>query len=206
MQNILNYPFFYNLYQKLIGSNKYLEKLTNEFIKPYENCEIFEIGCATGNIIPYLQAHHKIHYTGDDISAKYIIFATKKYYKYTFLCQFLDHETKLRKNFDIIFMDGVLSENNDKCVINIFDFIKNHSNETTRIIISDTNYKNAQKIGVWDVIKRIYYSHKKNSYMRTKEEFISLMEKYFNIEKTTIINNPYYIPYEKIIFECTMIK
>lgn len=202
MKKILNLPFFYNLYQQSIGCNRYLKKLTYEYIRPNTNSQILEIGCGTGNIIKYIQNSYpnlNIDYTGIDISQKYIKYNIKKYPKHKFICINNDSIINLNKKFDIILLEAVISGIDNKNINSIFSIIKNHSSQNTRIIISDTNYKTDAGF-----IKKFLYNNERNHFMRTKEQIIDLVSPHFKINNISEIKNPYIIPYEKLVFELSL--
>src|ERR1035438_2359647 len=66
---ILDQPFFYESYHKLIGPAYRSRVLVEEYIRPRPGDRILDIGCGPGNMLPYLP---ECRYTGFDVNQSYI--------------------------------------------------------------------------------------------------------------------------------------
>ena len=69
VRRILNRPFFYESYHKLIGANYRSRVLVDEYICPQQNDRILDIGCGPGNMLPFLP---DCQYVGFDANESYI--------------------------------------------------------------------------------------------------------------------------------------
>ena len=197
MKRILAYPRIYNLYQKLIGSNAYLERFSKKFINAKECEKILDMGCGTANILPFLGTG--IKYWGIDFSQKYIDYASKKYLNQTFICGNICEKNNLNDNFDIIISKGVMAGLNDEQLLKMFDVIVALSNKKTKIILSDMNYRNDASF-----FEKFIQSNERNKELRSKDDYIKLISQKFNIDKMTELHNVYRIPYSRIVFECSI--
>ena len=197
MKRILAYPRIYNLYQSLIGANAYLRCFSEAFIKTEKGSRILDMGCGTANIVSFFSS--EIEYIGIDFSQKYIDYASKKYAKQTFLCCNICEKNQLNGTFDIVISKGVMAGLTDEQLLKMFDVIVSLSDKKTRIILSDMNYhKNAS------FLEKFFECHERNKELRSKDDYVKLIGKKFNIDKITELNNVYRIPYSRIVFECTI--
>ncbi len=196
MKRILKYACFFNLYQRLIGCRKYLKNYANNFVLAQSRQSILEIGCATGNIIEFFPKN--IDYTGIDYSQSYINFAKNKYPEYTFICQNAAEEFILNKKFDVVICEAVLASISDSGSKKLLYNIKNHIHKNSRIIISDMNYSVSNT-----KLQNFFLRHERGNNLRNKDDYIKLISEFFKIDKITVLNDVYRIPYSKIIFECS---
>ena len=202
MKKILNLYLFYNIYQALIGCNKWHKRYYENFIRPIiENksiISILDIGCGTGNLVknlPHTSTQKKIYYTGIDYQQNYISYCIKKYPEHKFFCQSALDYIDLKTTFDIIISEALISNFDNENAEKFFENIIRHSNENTTIIISDMNYKKENS-----KIENLFLSNERGSVLRGKKEYIEILSKYFNIKSVFEINNAYRIPYQKIVF------
>ena len=197
MKRILNQAIVYNFYQNLIGSRRYLRLYSENFIQAKDGQKILDIACGTGNIIEFLPKN--IDYTGVDYSLKYIEFCKKKFPQFSFICANSFEDMGLDMKYDIIICEALISNGSDYQVMKLFESIKRFSTKSTKILISEMNYTLETPF----VEKKLYLSER-GSYLRYRDEYINLISEYFNIKKYTIVEKPYYIPYQKIVFECEL--
>ena len=198
MKEILRYAFFFNMYQRLIGCKKYLKKYADTFVQLKEGQSILEIGCATGNIIEFFPKN--IDYTGIDYSQNYIDYSKRKYPRYNFICQNAAEDFSFGKKYDVVLCEAVIVCLTDNEVEKVFNNIKNHVHKNSRIIISDLNYSKTNTF--W---QNFFLSHERGKNLRDEENYRKLISKFFKINKVTILNNIYRIPYSRAVFECSPI-
>ena len=197
MKRILKYPFFYNFYQITIGCRPFLKRFANDYLKIDTNQKVLDLGCGTGNVCCFLPQN--IDYVGIDISPKYIEYASKKYSKFKFLCKSLAEEISLNKTFDVVYGEAILAGLTDEQCKMMFETILKHSNSKTRIILSDMNYSVDASF-----MKKFLFSNERNSNVRDEEAYLKLFEPYFEVNKISVINDVYRIPYSKLVFECSL--
>lgn len=78
----------------------------------------------------------------------------------------------------------------------MLETICKHTDENSRIILSDMNYVSENNFFV-----NFMLSHERGNNLRGKDDYLKFFTKYFNVQKITILNDAYRIPYSKIIFE-----
>jgi SAM-dependent methyltransferase len=97
----------------------------------FEGKTILDVGCAFGNIIPFIsEKAKKFKYTGIDIVPEFIQVARNKYPKHRFILQdYYGHP--LKEMFDIVFTSGTLNANfgkplsfRKKAIKTLFDHAK----------------------------------------------------------------------------------
>ena len=66
IQQILNLPFFYDLFQNIVGAPRVKKRIVDEFICPFPGAKILDVGCGTGSIRDYLPKD--VSYIGVDIN------------------------------------------------------------------------------------------------------------------------------------------
>ena len=79
LRTLLEFPFVWNSFEKIIGGSRAKRKFVKNFIIPFEGASILDIGCGTGEIINYMP--EDINYVGFDLSNKYIDYAKNKHGK-----------------------------------------------------------------------------------------------------------------------------
>ena len=54
IRTILDRPFYYDLFNIVIGANHLRNVLVNEYIRPTSSDQILDVGCGSGNMVPFL--------------------------------------------------------------------------------------------------------------------------------------------------------
>lgn len=107
----------YSIFSRLISSKKKMKCFVDNYIRPFDNCKILDIGCGPARILEYYP--NNIEYVGIDINEDYINNARNTYGsdKRTFLCSTVDDINQLEfSQFDIITCLGVLHHLDDNQV------------------------------------------------------------------------------------------
>ena len=105
---ILTHPILYTLFGRIIGLSDKYRLYVDNFIKPFANMRILDIGCGTAAILDFLPLD--IYYTGYDINTAYINYAQRKYGDRAFFFNKRVNEMLLPENeqYDVILADGLL--------------------------------------------------------------------------------------------------
>ena len=61
LKKTLDNPVVFNSFEFLMGVNKTRRILVNDYIKPWENCKILDIGCGTGDFRGIFARQCSIH-------------------------------------------------------------------------------------------------------------------------------------------------
>jgi len=88
---ILNRPFFYESYHKIIGADYRSRVLVKDYIRPSRGSRILDIGCGPGNMLPFLPEGE---YLGVDANPSYIASARQRYgSRGEFVCERVSHHS-----------------------------------------------------------------------------------------------------------------
>ncbi len=192
---LLKYPFFYRLYQNIVGANKLRFILAKGYIKAREKDVLLDIGCGTADIIKFLP---KIKYFGFDMNSKYIEYARSVYGKKgVFICKDVNKYSIENNKYNIIIAIGILHHLNNQEAQKLFDLSKYALKKNGKLITVDGCYANDQS-------KLVHFllSIDRGKFVRTKKAYLKLASTYFNKIKTTFRNDLIKIPSNILIMEC----
>lgn len=193
---ILNRPFFYESYHKLIGANYRSYVLVEDYIRPKPNDRILDIGCGPGNMLPFLP---ECRYTGFDANESYITAARERYgHRGKFVCDRVSHHTVRQfGEFDIVLALGLVHHLDDSEATDLFRLGYTALKPGGRMITNDGCYRADQS-----AVKRYLLSRDRGQYVRTEQEYLELALEYFDKVKPNIREDVLRIPYTHLILEC----
>lgn len=130
-------------YDSYLRKNKYYHEELNNFIISIvrKNCNVLEIGSATGELIGHIKAKNAV---GIDISTKMVEISQKKYSHIKFLCTDLKKLT-IDVKFDYILISNLLDYLPD--IMEELTYLKKFVHQDTMLIITTVN-------PVWEAIMR----------------------------------------------------
>jgi 2-polyprenyl-3-methyl-5-hydroxy-6-metoxy-1,4-benzoquinol methylase len=196
IKNILNQPLIFNAFKFIISRNNLSEQLVDEYIRPFHNAEILDIGCGTGIIRHYLP--EDIHYTGIDINESYIKAAQNKFNDSSRFCYgditALSGMNLPENNYDIILALGLIHHLDDNQAQKVFlDSIK--LLKTGGILITfDGVYEQHQSL-----IAKYILSQDRGKYVRTLEGYLSLIRPGSALVESFVRDDLLRIPYSHCI-------
>jgi len=193
---ILNRPFFYEGYHKLIGANYRSRVLVNDYIRPKSNDRILDIGCGPGNMLPFLP---ECRYTGFDANESYINSARERYGdRGNFVCERVSHHTVQQfGTFDIVLALGLVHHLDDPEAKDLFRLGYTALKPGGRMITNDGCYAPGQSAAI-----RFLLSRDRGQYIRTQQQYLDLALEYFDEVKPNIREDVLRIPYTHLILEC----
>ena len=197
MKRILNCAKIYEFYQKTVGMPKLLKILVNNHLRISSGMSLLDLGCGTANVFKHLP--EGVIYTGLDKSEKYIKYNRKKYPNHTFLCEDIEKMESFDKTYDIVYLEAIISALDDELTKKLFKLIQTAATSKTRIVIADMNYYEGACF-----LQKFLQKNERNSFVRTKDDYIKLLSPYFNIDKTVVIEGVLNIPYSSVVFECSL--
>lgn len=191
LKSILQYPAIFSLFQKLIGAHRIKLLITqNTKLKP--GFKVLDIGCGFGNLLELLPKN--INYMGIDINQNYINYAKKRYRsRGRFICADV---TKLRlgqENFDVIYISSLFHHLSNIEVKKLLESLLPTIKKETIVVSADGVYLKNQS-----VLSRFTLSQDRGKYIRTKEGYLDLTEKYFSSINYKIVSNLLNIPVDLI--------
>ena len=112
LYRLLFHPAVYELVQRLVGADRTRRWFVNEVLRPYPGCKVLDIGCGTGELLPYLG---DVDYVGVDNNPAYIEKASQRFGKAgRFVCASVDDlEVGRLGPFDRIMLVGVFHHVSD---------------------------------------------------------------------------------------------
>lgn len=195
MKFLLESPMFFEFFNLLIGVKKYRKIICKDYIKPFENCNILDIGCGTGDFLNYFE---DVHYTGFDGNNSYIEFAKKRFKnKGNFIHGYLSENLIKEPNtFDIVIAIGILHHLSDDEVIDLFKTAKNCLRPDGRLITVDGCYTGNQS-----KITKYILRNDRGKFVRDLESYVNLAKKSFKEVEFEIRKDLLNIPYTHIIMQ-----
>jgi len=193
---ILDKPFFYESYHKLIGANYRSRVLVNDYIRPKPDDRILDIGCGPGNMLPFLP---KCRYMGFDANESYITAARERHGdRGEFVCERVSHHTVQQfGTFDIVLALGLVHHLDDSEAKRLFHLGHSALKPRGRMITNDGCYRPGQSAA-----KRYLLSRDRGRYVRTEQQYLELALTYFDKVKPNIREDVLRIPYTHLILEC----
>jgi len=196
LRSLLSQPYIYDLFQKILGADKFRREIVSEFILPNKTDKILDIGCGTAKILDFLP--ESISYYGFDISQDYINAAKSKFGKRgKFLCSNLDgSHFKTFRSFDIILAIGILHHLSNSDSRKLIKIAKKKLKPGGRFISVD-----ACLIPNQNPIARFIIMCDRGQNIRTPENYKSLTNGIFSKIKVTL-KHRHFVPYTHWIMEC----
>jgi len=193
---ILNRPFFYEFYHRVIGANYRSRVLVNEYIRPRPGDRILDIGCGPGNMLPYLPQGK---YLGVDMNPSYIQTARGRYGdRGEFVCERVSHHSvRQLGEFEIVLALGLLHHLDDDEARDLFRLGHTALRSGGRMITNDGCYMPRQSAA-----KRYLLSRDRGRFVRTQEQYEQLAHTWFEKIQAHIREDVLRIPYTHLILEC----
>ena len=197
--SILSLPFFYELFQRLIGADRKRKILIKDFIKPHVGAEILDCGCGPAHILKYFPK--EVKYTGIDLSEDYISNARKLFPNHSFKVSSVDDFVILGKKFDIILALGLLHHIDDENCKKLFSSAYKLLKKDGRMITLDGVFIKEQSL-----IAKFLLKKDRGQFVRNKESYEKLAKSIFGEKKvdTVIRFDLTRIPYTHIIMQCKL--
>lgn len=198
IQRLLNLPFFYNLFQKIVGESKAKKTIVNEFIRPFPGAKILDIGCGTGSIRDYLPRN--VSYFGVDINSDYIRIAKEKHTVGSeFICADISELNDLfpqNPYFDIAIAIGLLHHLDNNETINLLSNLYFLLKKDGFVITFDCVYiENQSKIA------KFIISKDRGKHVRTFNQYMNLIDDVYYLKKGYLFNDLLRMPYNHCILK-----
>lgn len=187
------------IYSKLQGaiiSPNFHKVLLNEYIQPFPNCTVLDVGCGPATILEHLP---DVKYFGLDHNPKYIATASKKYgTKGTFICADVGQLSEYGlMTFDRIFILGVMHHLNDESLAKLVSGLKKRLNIGGMLITFDPAFEEKQ-----NPIAKFLAKSDRGKHVRTKEKYLEFLSFEFNVVKADLRHGLLRVPYTHL-FTCS---
>jgi SAM-dependent methyltransferase len=201
IHSYISTPWVYNLVQWAAGAKMYREKMVADFIKPFDNAKILDIGCGTGEYIHHISGHCKnFEYYGFDGEKVYIDYANKLFAgqsNFHFYHKILtENEVKEFNNFDIVIATGVMHHLDDALVVSLLRLAKLALKPGGRLITYDPG-----KFTDMSVYEKFFVKYDRGRSIRSEQQYADLVKVVFPHYKSHAVYLTYYKS-RNIVFEC----
>lgn len=195
LRAILNYPAVYDLFQNMMGADRFRRELVAEHIHPYEGMRLLDIGCGTARILDYLPA---LSYYGFDLSQKYINEAEARYGdRGVFRCAQVEEAVlQDEQPFDLVLAVGVLHHLDDESGLQLMRMARTVLKDGGRLLTIDPCFDHAQ-----NPIARFLVSHDRGQNVRSGDNYRKLAFCVFD-QIEGVVKHRTWIPYTHWIMEC----
>jgi SAM-dependent methyltransferase len=196
LRAILNHPFVYNLFQRVMGAKDGRTLLATKFIRAQSGMDVLDIGCGPAEILDYLPA---VNYWGFDISESYIQQATAHYgVKGTFTCKILtEDDLKDLPRFDLVLAIGLLHHLDDDTATRLLQIAHKALKQSGRLITVDPCFEAGQ-----NSFARYLISKDRGQNVRTRESYAKLVSTVFSEYRLDVLHTSW-IPYTRCYTQCT---
>ena len=191
---ILGNPKMYDVFQNIIGANKFRSIYANEYVALNGTERILDIGCGTARILDYLPA--TVDYIGFDASSDYIA-AAKAHFgeRGQFICQYVDEMAiEDMGKFDIVMANGLIHHLNDAEVTNLCRISSIALRDGGRMVTHDPCFSNMQSRLADYIISR-----DRGQNVRFGEGYAALLHPFFREVNLNIRHDMLNIPYNHAI-------
>lgn len=182
----------YDLYQRLVGAPRMLERFVAEWLRPSPGDRVLDLGCGTGAMTPHLPAG--IELVGVDIHEPYIRAAREQFgQRGTFLvADASDQSLDLGAPFDIAYCSGVLHHIPDQPARRALDGAYARLRPGGRLVTIDPTLVEGQGFVSRSIVKADRGEH-----VRTPAQQARLMEGF--APEMHVVTDMLNIPYAQVI-------
>lgn len=197
IKEILNKPYVFNLFNRMLGDAKSRIELTEKYIQPKKGDKILDIGCGTGTTFPYLG---EVEYDGYDGSKEYIEYAKSLFSKNAnFYHEYVEtHNLKQREYYDIVLAFGLIHHiDNQSCDMLLTTAYNALKTGGKFITFDNILVENQSRIARWIIL------NDRGKYIREEMDYKNLFNKHFKNVRFDIRTDFLLIPYTHIIAVAT---
>ena len=197
IRKILELPFIYTFYQNLVYPKKSHLRYIRDFVQPFPNANIMDIGCGPGTVVDYLlEVTPEVNYIGYDFNEQYIEQAKQKYgFKAKFECKRVSNVDSDQANkYDIVMANAILHHLNDEEADHLYATAYHSLKPGGFLVTFDPVFiPNQNAFAKW-IIKK-----DRGQNTRTEQEQLAIAQKHFKKNETYIDHHFLRMPYTIII-------
>jgi len=196
-RQILAVPALYRLFNRLVGSDRWLQLYLTDYVRPESGQRILDIGCGPGDILSYLS---EVEYFGFDPDHRAIVAAQRRFGKRgTFVHAGVDDKLPFSKNqFDRVMSIGVLHHLNNDSSHRLLNLARTMLKPGGRLITFDCcrHPDNPPLI-------RFLLNRDRGQFIRTPSEYLALAQSVFPNAIADVRSDVARVPYTATIINCT---
>lgn len=192
---VLSHPLIYSAFQSLMGAHQSRLNFVENYIKPFPDMKILDIGCGPADILDYLE---NVKYWGYDISESYIAKAKEKFGdRGNFSCKIFEKDDlSLLPKYDVILALGLLHHLDDDIAKELMTLAMAALKPGGKLLTLDPCFDPAQS-----AVARFLVSKDRGQNVRDKESYQSLASGVFS-SVVADVRHQVWIPYTHCIMEC----
>ena len=199
MKSILGIPALYSRFTRLIGGNG-RERYVQEYIRPAPGMRVLDIGCGTGDILPFLP---QVDYFGIDIDPNYIRACQQRFgalgVSARFACQdVMQTDIDEPGTYDLVMANGVLHHLTDAQARRLLELASRALKPDGRLVTLDGCWLPEQS---W--IARLLLRMDRGGFIRPVDGYLDLARPFFGNIRSHIRHDLLRLPYTLLILECT---
>lgn len=193
---ILDRPFFYELFNTVIGATHARTVLVQEHIRPKATDRVLDIGCGSGNMLPFLP---NCKYVGVDNNESYIDTARRRYGERAefVLKRVNDLGAEHLGAFDVAIAVGLVHHLDDAEAVELFRVASNMLKPGGRFVSFEICYAPNQSN-----FERYLLSHDRGQFVRNESEYLRLAQSCFLKVTPRMRRGLLRLPYTHLIMEC----
>lgn len=194
-RSILSHARVYALFQSMMGAHKFRTNFVSEYIRPFPQMTILDIGCGPADIFAYLP---DVNYWGVDISEKYIARAENAFgARGRFNCKQLQAiDLEHMPKFDVALAIGLLHHLDDQVALNVLQLAHQALKPEGRLLTVDPCLDPLQ-----NRIARFLVRNDRGQNVRDKGGYQTLASKVFSCPQVEVRHQTW-IPYTHCFMEC----
>lgn len=196
VHSVLNHPFVYTLFQRLMGARAGWARLAHEYMRARPGDKVLDIGCGPADVLDHLP---NVQYWGFDISQDYIDRARRRFgNRGTFTARyFTPADVAALPPADVVLASGVLHHMNDEEAAELFRLARLALRPGGRLVSVDPCYVPGQ-----NMLARFLIDHDRGRNVRSEAGYKALAQSAFG-EVRTSVRHQTWIPYTHCYMECT---
>jgi SAM-dependent methyltransferase len=194
-RSVLTYPRMYTLAQRGFGALRSRQRFVSQFLRPEPGDRILDIGCGTGEILPFLPA---VEYVGFDLSSQYIASARARYGDRGrfYRADVLEADLGGELPFDLVIAMGVIHHLDNMGADRLIAISAAILNPTGRLVTFDGTFLAGQpRVARW-LLER-----DRGEYVRSPEAYVALAASHFADVRHHVVSDFLHIPYTQCVLD-----
>ena len=195
---LLENPALFELWQQIVGAEKWKKRIASEFMKPFYGARILDIGCGTGAMLKYIPLSLKAEYTGCDVNLEYIRRAEKRFKgRGSFICCNADSIPASATGLDFVLCIAVLHHLTDETCLKLMALAAKRLNRNGKLLIVEPVRTARQSM-----LEKFLMRNDRGKNIKSENEYRQFARQYFSSAESRIISDSHFIPWTSIVISC----
>ena len=188
---ILQFKFFYRLYQKIIRKRKSEYDFIKYIFNQTGKVNVLDLCCGDSYVLNYVENYVE-NYIGIDNNQNYLKNSEFKYPRFKFINSNIENLSKIKElettHIDFIFLNGAIHHLNDDILNKLLNFLNNKYPNAKYLTIDPIIHENK-------FLNRIMIDFDRGNFIRDINKYKTLMKKF-----NSLITDDFFIMSFKLIF------